>query len=266
MAKERLQKILAHAGIASRRAAEELIASGRVRLNGKVVTELGVKADGHRDRIEVDGRRVVAEKPVYFLLHKPRGFVSTLSDPEGRPTIAELIKHIPERIYPVGRLDFHTSGALLLTNDGEMAEALLKPARKVPKTYVAKLRGHLEEKHLEALRKGVPLDDGYQTKPAEVFVVRVEPKHTWIQITLYEGKNRQVHRMGDAIGKPVLRLARLSFADLDTEGLRPGQVREVTGKELEKLRKRYYRPHREQKLAARGAPRPPGMLRDVEED
>lgn len=265
MAKERLQKILAHAGVASRRAAEELIANGRVRVNGRIVTELGVKADSHRDKIEVDGKRVVAEKPAYYLLHKPRGFVSTLRDPEGRPTIAELIKHVPERVYPVGRLDFHTSGALLLTNDGEMAEALLKPAKKVPKTYIAKLRGHLEEKHLDALRKGVELDDGYTTKPAEVFVVRQEPKHTWLQITLFEGKNRQVHRMGDAIGRPVLRLARLSFADLDTEGLRPGQVREVTGKELEKLRKRYYRPHREQKAAMRGAPRAPGASRDADE-
>lgn len=239
MAKERLQKILAHAGIASRRQAEALISGGRVRVNGKVASELGTKADARRDKIEVDGKRITREEPVYYVLHKPRGVVSTLKDPEGRKTIRDLVADIPERVFPVGRLDYHTSGALLLTNDGDLAEALLRPKRNVPKTYIAKLVGHLGIPELDALRNGVVLDDGYKTKPAELFVVRTEERHTWLQITLIEGKNRQIHRMGDAIGHPVRRLARVAFADLDTDGLRPGKYRPLDAKELLKLKKKY---------------------------
>ena len=239
MKEERLQKILAHAGVASRRAAELLITSGKVRVNGKVVTELGSTADGRRDRIEVDGRRVVMQKPVYFILHKPRAVVSTLSDPEGRPHLGDIIDRIGVRAYPVGRLDFHTSGALLLTNDGELTDALLHPRRDVPKIYVAKMRGMIAIEALEALRKGVVLDDGEKTKPADVFVLREEERNTWIQITLFEGRNRQIHRMGDAVGHPVLRLARMSFAGISTDGLRPGMWRELSNEELEKLKKNY---------------------------
>lgn len=241
MSVERLQKILAHAGVASRRAAETMIAEGRVRVNGRVVTELGARADAHRDRVEVDGRRVVLEKPAYYVVHKPREMVTTLSDPEGRATIGDLLKRIPERVYPVGRLDYHTSGALLVTNDGEMAEALLSPRRKVPKVYAAKMRGHLDVPELDGLRNGVRLDDGYVTKKAEVFVLREEPKNTWVQITLMEGKNRQIHRMGQAIGHPVQRLVRLSFAGIGTDGLRPGEWRPLTKNEIEKLKKTYLR-------------------------
>jgi 23S rRNA pseudouridine2605 synthase len=241
MSVERLQKILAHAGVASRRAAETMIAEGRVRVNGRVVTELGARADAHRDRVEVDGRRVVLEKPAYYVVHKPREMVTTLSDPEGRNTIGDLLKRIPERVYPVGRLDYHTSGALVVTNDGEMAEALLSPRRKVPKVYAAKMRGHLDVPELDSLRNGVRLDDGYVTKKAEVFVLREEPKNTWVQITLMEGKNRQIHRMGQAIGHPVQRLVRLSFAGIGTEGLRPGEWRPLTKNEIDKLKKTYLR-------------------------
>lgn len=241
MSVERLQKILAHAGVASRRAAETMIAEGRVRVNGRVVTELGARADAHRDRVEVDGRRVVLEKPAYYVVHKPREMVTTLSDPEGRDTIGDLLKRIAERVYPVGRLDYHTSGALLVTNDGEMAEALLSPRRKVPKVYAAKMRGHLDVPELDSLRNGVRLDDGYVTKKAEVFVLREEPKNTWVQITLMEGKNRQIHRMGQAIGHPVQRLVRLSFAGIGTDGLRPGEWRPLTKNEIDKLKKTYLR-------------------------
>jgi 23S rRNA pseudouridine2605 synthase len=236
---ERLQKILAHAGVASRRQAEELIEKRRVRVNGRIVSELGAKADPRRDKIEVDGRRITREEPVYYVLHKPRGVVSTLKDPQGRKTIRDLIADIPERVFPVGRLDYHTSGALLLTNDGELAEALLRPKKNVPKTYIVKLVGHLDIPELDALRNGVVLDDGYKTKPAELFIVRQEERHTWLQITLIEGKNRQIHRMGDAIGHPVRRLARVSFAELDTDGLRPGRFRPLRAKELLRLKKRY---------------------------
>jgi 23S rRNA pseudouridine2605 synthase len=255
--KERLQKILAHAGVASRRAAETLITAGKVRVNGKLVTELGTCADPRRDRIEVDGKRVVLEKPVYLVLHKPRGVVSTLRDPEGRPSLGEIVKRIGVRVYPVGRLDFHTSGALLLTNDGELTDALLHPRRDVPKVYVAKVRGQVAIEALEALRKGVALDDGQRTKPADVFVLREEERNTWLQITLYEGRNRQIHRMGDAIGHPVLRLARTSFAGVASEGLRPGEHRALSNDELEKLKKNYltpYRRARDQSPRAKGMP------------
>ncbi len=247
MSAERLQKILAHAGVASRRAAEEMIAEGRVRVNGRVVTELGTRADPHRDRVEVDGRRIVLEKPAYYVVHKPREMVTTLSDPEGRDSIGDLLKRIPERVYPVGRLDYHTSGALLVTNDGEMAEALLSPRGKVPKVYAAKLRGHLDVPELDGLRNGVRLDDGYVTKKAEVFVLREEAKSTWVQITLMEGKNRQIHRMGQAIGHPVQRLVRVSFAGIGTDGLRPGEWRPLTKSEVEKLKKGYLRGARREK-------------------
>lgn len=253
--KERLQKILAHAGVASRRAAEGLITGGKVRVNGKVVSELGATADARRDRIEVDGKRIVAEKPIYLVLHKPRGVVSTLKDPEGRPSLADMVKNVGARVYPIGRLDFHTSGALLLTNDGELTDALLHPRRDVPKIYVAKVRGMVSIEDLDALRNGVVLDDGQKTKPADVFVLREEDRNTWLQITLYEGRNRQIHRMGEAIGHPVLRLARMSFAGVSSEGLRPGQSRELSGDELEKLKKNYVTPYRRARDTSAAAPK-----------
>lgn len=250
MAAERLQKIIAHAGIASRRAAERLIADGRVRVNGRVVRELGSKADAHADKIEVDGKRIVREKPAYYLVHKPRDMVTTLSDPEGRPHLGGLLKGINERVYPVGRLDYHTSGALLITNDGDLTDALLHPTRKVPKVYAAKVRGHLDVPELDRLRNGVELDDGYVTQKADVFVLREEPKNTWIQLTLHEGKNRQIHRMCDAIGHPVQRLARLEFAGLSTDGLRPGDWRPLKKRELDKLKKQYLTPARRARAQA----------------
>jgi len=242
MAKERLQKVLAQAGIASRRAAEALIAKGEVRVNGRVVTELGTRADAQHDRIEVNGTRIVAEKPVYYVLNKPREVVTTLSDPEGRPTIADLMKRIPERVYPVGRLDFHTSGVILLTNDGELAQALLHPTRGVPKAYVVKVRGQVPLPKIEALRNGVVLDDGQKTKPAHLFIVREEKANTWLQITITEGRNRQIHRMCEAMGLHVMRLSRVEFAGVTAEGLRPGDYRELSAKELTKLDKEFRTP------------------------
>lgn len=239
MSAERLQKIIAHSGLASRRAAEKLIADGRVRVNGKVVTELGSRADPRKDKIEVDGKRLVREHPAYYLVHKPREMVTTLSDPEGRESLATILKHIPERVYPVGRLDYHTSGVLLVTNDGELTDALLHPKKKVPKIYAAKLKGFLDVPELDKLRNGVELDDGYKTKPADVVVLREEQRNTWVRITLYEGKNRQIHRMADAIGHPVQRLVRLEFAGLTVDDLRPGEHRPLKQKELERLKKQF---------------------------
>ncbi|MDH5671155.1 MAG: pseudouridine synthase [Myxococcales bacterium] len=244
MAVERLQKILAHAGIASRRAAERLIEEGRVRVNGRRVRELGFKADPHKDRIEVDGTRIVAEKPVYYLLNKPREVITTLDDPEGRPTVGALLKRVPERVYPVGRLDYHTSGVLLMTNDGEMAQALLHPRRRVPKTYIAKVKGHVAIPALDALRKGVDLGEGEHSGPAEVFVANEERGNTWLQITITEGKNRQIHRMLEGVGHRVMRLSRVAFAGLTTEGMPPGAYRPLDGDELRKLKRDYKNPAR----------------------
>lgn len=239
MPEERLQKILARAGIASRRAAEQLIVQGEVRVNGKPVTELGARADLARDRIEVRGQPIAREEHVYFIVHKPRSMVTTLHDPEGRPSLSELLKGIEQRVYPVGRLDFHTSGALLLTNDGDLAQALLHPSREVPKTYVAKLNLEADDRALQALRDGVTLDDGYRTRPARVLELRVEDGKTWLEITITEGKNRQVHRMLGAVGARVMRLSRLSFAGISSEGLRPGQLRPLERQEVAMLQRRY---------------------------
>lgn len=239
MAKERLQKILARAGVASRRKAEALIVDGRVRVNGRVVEELGAKADGRRDKIEVDGKRVVGEPLVYYLLNKPREVVSTMSDPQGRPTVQGLLKRVPERVFPVGRLDYHTSGAMLVTNDGELSDALLRPKSGVPKVYAVKMTGHFDVPELDALRNGVTLEDGTVTRKAEVFVLREEKNHTWLQLTLREGMNRQIRRMAEALGRRVMRLSRQSFAGLTVEGLRPGQLRPLKKRELERLKKRY---------------------------
>jgi len=244
---ERLQKILAQAGVASRRAAEKLIVDGRVRVNGRIVTELGAKAVPGKDAIEVDGKRLVREKPVYYVLHKPREVVSTVDDPEGRPTVRALLKRVPERVFPVGRLDYHTSGALLLTNDGELAEALLRPRQKVPKVYAAKVQGRVDVPELDKLRNGVVLDDGTKTQPAEVFVIREDGNNTWVQLTLREGKNRQIHRMFEALGRRVSRLARISFAGIPTDGLRPGEYRPLGARELEKLKKNYVTPYKRRK-------------------
>ncbi|MGB0678909.1 MAG: pseudouridine synthase [Polyangiales bacterium] len=241
MATERLQKILAASGRCSRRAAEALITAGRVRVNGQVTATLGSRADAQRDRIEVDGQRIVLARPVHYLYFKPRAVVSTLHDPEGRRTVQHDLRALRQRVFPVGRLDYHTSGALLLTNDGGLSDALLRPEARVPKVYVAKVQGHVETEALAQLRQGVRLEDGVRTRPAEVIVLREDTRHSWLQITLHEGKNRQIHRMGEAVGHRVMRLARLSFAGLTTEGMRPGQLRPVSEKELRTLKRQYLR-------------------------
>jgi 23S rRNA pseudouridine2605 synthase len=234
----RLQKILARAGIASRRHAEELIVSGRVRVNGRVATELGTRANPRRDRVEVDGKRVIAEDLVYVVLHKPRGVVSTMADPEGRLTVRDYLKDVPGRVYPVGRLDYATSGVLLATNDGDFAEALLHPRRAAPKTYVVKVTGVMAEKDLAAWSRGVELEDG-KTLPAGVSFIRHEDGKTWLELTIREGRNQQIRRMGEATGFPVMRLARTSFAGITSEGLRPGTWRTLTTTELQTLKKAY---------------------------
>ncbi len=235
---ERIQKILAQGGIASRRAAEQLITEGRVRVNGRVVTELGTKADARKDKIEVDGKRVVAEQHVYIVLHKPRGVVATMSDPEGRPTVREILANVGARVFPIGRLDFATSGVLLATNDGEMADGLLHPKKAVPKTYIVKVKGKMAKADLDHWREGVHLEDG-KTIRAEAKVVRFDGDKTWFELTIKEGRNQQIRRMGEATRFPVMRLARLEFAQISAEGLRPGQWRHMTRDELVQLKKHY---------------------------
>jgi 23S rRNA pseudouridine2605 synthase len=243
MSQERLQKVVARAGIASRRAAEDLILKGRVRVNGVIVSTLGTKVDPRADRIEVDGRRLVAEPPVYLVLHKPRGVVSTVRDPEGRKTVRDLVPGISERIFPVGRLDYHTSGVLLLTNDGDFCDALIHPKRDVPKTYVVKVAGEMKEADRVRWEEGVVIETG-KTRPADVMVLRREQGKTWLEVTLLEGKNQQIRKMGEATGFMVMRLARVAFAGITSEGLRPGEWRALSPDELVQMRKSYGVPRR----------------------
>jgi 23S rRNA pseudouridine2605 synthase len=253
--RERLQKILASAGIASRRAAESLITAGRVTVDGRVVTELGSQADPEQNRIEVDGRPVARERFLYLVLHKPRNVVSTMSDPAGRPTVAEYVTRVGVRVVPVGRLDFGTTGTLLLTNDGDFSFALLHPRKESPKIYVAQVEGIVEERDLARFRQSIDID-GRPTRPAEVTRLAVARGTTELRIVLREGKNRQIHRLGEAAGFPVLRLARLSFAGITDEGLRAGQWRHLTVAELTRLKREYGVPRQITAPSAEGSRRP----------
>jgi len=238
----RLQKILAHAGIASRREAEKLILEGRVRVNGKVVVELGAGADPERDKITVDGDRIRAEKIIYLLLHKPPGMVSTVSDPEGRSSLPDLLPEIGARVFPVGRLDYDATGLVLMTNDGDLAQALAHPGNKVHKTYLVKVKGEPDEKDLSRLRKGVRLDDGVRTLPAKVKITEVKlhgrqvSKNTWLRFIIHEGRNRQIKRMCLAVRHPALRVHRVAIGPLKLGDLPAGAWRYLTKEEIKSLR------------------------------
>ena len=259
MTTERLQKVLAGAGVASRRKAEEIVAAGRVRVNGVIVTEMGVKVDPRRDRIEVDGRVITAEKPMTVILNKPRGVVSTVRDPEGRPTVAELVRDVGARLFPVGRLDWATSGALLMTNDGELAHALTHPRFGVEKTYHVRLQGAVGDDVLETWRKGVVLDDGVKTRPAQaVFRTEVGEDGAWVQITIKEGRNRQIRRMAEATGVDVIKLKRISFAGITIDGVPLGTYRELTDKELARLKRDHVTPARQDTVSRRQRTRDDG--------
>lgn len=232
MRAERLQKILSKAGVASRRAAEQMILSGRVQVDGVTITELGVKYDPFAVKIAVDGTFIhAAEKHVYFLLNKPKGYLSTAHDERGRRTVLDLLPEVEERIYPIGRLDANTEGLLLLTNDGELMNGLLHPRYEVEKTYVARLEQLPSETDLDRLRVGVLLEDGL-TAPARVRILEKKPGRVWVEITIHEGRNRQVRRMFQAVGHDVKALKRTHFAGLTLQGVTRGVYRPLTDEEI----------------------------------
>ncbi|MEW5849686.1 MAG: pseudouridine synthase [Myxococcota bacterium] len=239
---ERLNKVLARSGVASRRAVDEMIRKGQVKLNGEVVTELGTKVNPAEDRVTVAGKRVALvprshQVKVYFLLNKPAGVLTTVKDDRDRKTVMDLVAGASEsRIYPVGRLDYDAEGALLLTNDGELAATLMSPRKALPKVYRVKVKGEPAEDKLDILRRGIRLEDG-PTKPCQIDVISKARVNTWLEVVLTEGKNRQLKRMFWRIRHPVLKIHRIAFAGLELGRLPPGQYRELTRAELEKLKR-----------------------------
>jgi pseudouridine synthase len=228
---ERLQKILSQAGVASRRASERLMIDGRVTVNGETIRELGSKADAARDDIRVDGRRIkTSDRRLYLLVNKPKGYVSTRSDPERRRTVIDLLQGVREYVYPVGRLDYDSEGLLILTNDGDLAAKLTHPRHGVSRVYEARLLGVPDERDLERLRKGVVID-GKRTGHADVEAVA--PGH--LRITIREGRNREIRKMCEAIGHPVAQLTRVAIGPLRDRRLKPGQWRELTPDEVRRL-------------------------------
>jgi 23S rRNA pseudouridine2605 synthase len=236
---ERLQKIISTAGIASRRHAELLITAGEVTVNGKVIKELGTKADPQTDHIKVRGKLInpslKKQEKVYVLLNKPRGYLSSVSDPEGRPTVLELLPPSFGRLYPVGRLDFNTEGLLLLTNDGDFTNFITSARNKVQKVYEAKVKGVPDEKSVERLRRGVTLDDGVRTAPAKIRKLAETGSNTWFEILLHEGKNQQIRRMFDLIGHSVVKLRRSRIGGLRDDELKPGKWRRLSDYDLKLL-------------------------------
>lgn len=232
---ERLQKIISAAGITSRRASEELILNGQVTVNGVVVTELGTKADSTVDMISVNGKPLkVSEERLYILLNKPAGYITALKDGQGRRLVTDLLKDVPERVYPVGRLDYNTEGLLLLTNDGEWANRLMHPRHEVEKEYHVRVRGKVLEQQLKRMADGVELEDG-KTAPAVVRLVKSGEQHDWISVAIHEGRNRQVRRMCEAVSLSVVRLKRIRYGSLSLGNVREGQFRYLTEAEVNEL-------------------------------
>jgi 23S rRNA pseudouridine2605 synthase len=235
---ERLQKILSQAGIASRRASEQLMLDGRVTVNGVAIRELGTKADPAVDDIRVDGRRVkVIENHRYLLLNKPRGYVTTRSDPQRRPTVIDLLRGVREYVYPVGRLDFDSEGLLLLTNDGDLAAKLTHPRHGIARVYEARVLGVPDERDIERLSRGVVID-GRRTQAADIRMLphKRDANESTLVLTIREGRNRQVRNMCDAIGHPVSRLTRIAIGPIRDATLKPGRWRELSAEEVKRLR------------------------------
>jgi pseudouridine synthase len=237
MALERIQKILSRAGVASRREAERMLLEGRVVVNGRVVEQLGFKADPLRDHIKVDGKRLFRPEPrITFLLNKPKGYLSTVKDPAGRPTVMDLLKGVKWRVYPLGRLDFDAEGLLFLTNDGDLSYQLSHPKFSIPRTYWAKVEGIPEKNDLMRLKRGVMLEDG-EAKVVSARVLRQMEKHSWVEVVVTEGRNRLVKRMFSAVGHPVRKLKRVGFGPIRLGNLPVGHYRPLTDEEMLKLKK-----------------------------
>lgn len=233
---ERLQKVIAHAGITSRRKAEELIVAGRVSVNGQIVKELGVQVSA-KDRVEVDGVPIEQESPVYYMLYKPRGVISAVTDDKKRKVVLDFFTEVPERLYPIGRLDYDTSGLLLLTNDGDLSQKLMHPKHEVDKVYVAKVKGIADKKQLLPLSRGIRIE-GKKTAPARFEILSTDAaiQTSIVQLTIHEGRNHQVKNMLKAVGLPVQKLKREMYGSLTLAGLRPGEYRELTKKEVNELK------------------------------
>ncbi|AXQ78123.1 rRNA pseudouridine synthase [Streptococcus chenjunshii] len=231
----RINKYIAHAGLASRRKAEELIKEGVVTLNGQVVTELATLVKSG-DQVAVKGQPIYNEEKVYYLLNKPRGTISSVSDEKGRKTVVELLPEVKERIYPVGRLDWDTSGLLLLTNDGDFTDKMIHPRNKINKVYSARLQGIATKEKLRPLTKGLEID-GQKTAPARYRIVKTdaEKKRSVVELTIHEGRNHQVKKMFEAVGLPVEKLSRVQFGSLDLKGVKPGEFRRLSKKEVSRL-------------------------------
>jgi pseudouridine synthase len=237
MGLERIQKILARAGIASRREAEKMALEGRVTVNGKVVDQLGFKADSLKDHIKVDGKRLFRPEPkITLLLNKPRHYLSTVKDPAGRPTVMDLLKGVRLRVYPIGRLDFDAEGLLLLTNDGDLAYRLSHPKFSIRRTYWAKVEGVPDQKKLMRLKRGVMLEDGEAKVVSATILHRME-KHSWVEAVVSEGRNHLVKRILSAIGHPIRRLKRVGYGPIRLGDLPTGQFRSLTDEEMERLKK-----------------------------
>ena len=231
----RLQKFLAQCGVASRRRAEELIRAGRVEVDGQTVTEMGAKIDPASQAVRCDGMAVtLPEKHIYVLLNKPRGYVTTLSDPQGRPVVTSLVKDIPVRLFPVGRLDLDTEGALILTNDGELAQSIQHPSHETDKTYEALVEGQPRRNDLEQLERGILLE-GSQTAPSKITVKKSLAGQTLLLVTIHEGRKRQVRKMLSFIGHPVVRLKRIAYGRLFLDDLPTGRYRILNPKDLKKI-------------------------------
>ncbi len=232
---ERLQKILARSGVASRRKAEEMIREGRVSVNSEIVRELGSKADIERDEIRVDGKLICAEETkVYVMLNKPRGYVTALSDPQKRPLVIHLLPEMGVRLFPVGRLDYDSEGLLLLTNDGSFAQRVQHPRYRISKTYRVKISGRLNAAEFNRLQKGLELEDG-KFAPDEVALEEINPKSSWLTMKISEGRNRVIRRAFEQLGHEVLRLIRTAVADLQLRNLREGDYRLLKGWEVQQL-------------------------------
>lgn len=233
---ERLQKVMAHAGVASRRKSEEIISQGRVKVNGETVKSPGTKVSP-ADEIEVDGKIINREEKVYYLFHKPSQVISTLDDELGRTTVADYFIEVPERVYPVGRLDYDTTGLLLMTNDGELTHELMHPSFEVVKTYEAKVSGHVDQSAIEKLEQGIELEDG-PTAPARAELLKTwkNPARSLVSLSIHEGRNHQVKRMLEAVGHSVVELHRTSYGPLELGDLEAGEFRELRSDELTALR------------------------------